>query len=145
MWRGRRGDGGAVEPLGRVSGALEQRVLGIVWELGEANVRAVRARLTEPLAYTTIMTTLDRLFRKGVLERKRAGKAYVYWAVGPRVELEGSLLAQVVTRALGGAGKREPLLSSFVNALSSRDHALLDELEQAVRERRRALKRQKER
>jgi predicted transcriptional regulator len=140
MWRERRSDKG-VEPLGRVSGALEERVLGVVWRVGQASVRDVLRELEEPLAYTTIMTTLDRLFRKGVLARRREGKAYVYWAVGPKVELEGSLLAQVVSRTLGAAGTREPLLSSFVNALSSRDRALLDELEQAVRERRRALKR----
>jgi predicted transcriptional regulator len=59
---------------------LELACLKALWTLGEGNVRAVQQALehTRPLAYTTIMTVLDRLVRKGKLTRHKVSRAYVY-------------------------------------------------------------------
>jgi BlaI family transcriptional regulator, penicillinase repressor len=59
---------------------LELACLKALWALGEGNVRAVQQALeqTRPLAYTTIMTVLDRLVRKGKLTRRKVSRAFVY-------------------------------------------------------------------
>ena len=83
---------------------------------------ALRVRDLQPdfpdIAYTTLMTTLDRLHRKGVLDRVAAGRAFAY---RPRF-----------TRA-------EAALSFLVDEVGGLDADTLDELERLVRERRRAL------
>src|SRR5271165_1702467 len=59
---------------------LELLCLSALWSLGEGNVNAVRQIVAEsrPLAYTTIMTVLDRLVRKGMLARRKVGRSYTY-------------------------------------------------------------------
>ena len=59
---------------------LELLCLRALWSLGEGNVKAVRQIVAEsrPLAYTTIMTVLDRLVRKGMLARRKVGRSYAY-------------------------------------------------------------------
>src|SRR5260370_38156704 len=59
---------------------LELDCMNALWRLGEATVRDIHAALatTRPRAYTTIMTILDRLAQKGVVERKKAGRAGLY-------------------------------------------------------------------
>jgi predicted transcriptional regulator len=56
--------------------------MNALWRLGEATVREVHAAVasTRPRAYTTIMTILDRLAQKGVVERQKSGRAWVYRA-----------------------------------------------------------------
>ena len=59
---------------------LELECLKVLWTLGEGNVKDVRQALTgsRPLAYTTVMTVLDRLTRKGGVARRKVGRAFVY-------------------------------------------------------------------
>ena len=59
---------------------LELLCLRALWTLGEGNVKDVQERVAQhrPLAYTTIMTVLERLVRKGQLTRRKAGRAFVY-------------------------------------------------------------------
>ena len=59
---------------------LELLCLRALWSLGEGNVKAVRQIVAEsrPLAYTTIMTVLDRLVRKGMLARRKMGRSFAY-------------------------------------------------------------------
>jgi len=59
---------------------LELLCLKALWTLGQGNVREVQRVVSEsrPLAYTTIMTVLDRLVRKGKLARSKSGRAFVY-------------------------------------------------------------------
>lgn len=59
---------------------LERDCMNMLWPAGEATVRDIREALapTRPRAYTTIMTIMDRLAHKGVVERRKVGKAYVY-------------------------------------------------------------------
>jgi predicted transcriptional regulator len=60
---------------------LELECLKALWDLGEANVRDVQAALARPLAYTTVMTVLDRLARRGCVERRKVGRGFQYSAV----------------------------------------------------------------
>jgi BlaI family transcriptional regulator, penicillinase repressor len=61
---------------------LELDCMNALWRLGEATVRDIHAALatTRPRAYTTIMTILDRLTQKGVVQRQKAGRAWLYKA-----------------------------------------------------------------
>jgi BlaI family penicillinase repressor len=59
---------------------LERECMQALWPLGEGTVREIREQMadTRPRAYTTIMTIMDRLARKGIVARAKAGRAYVY-------------------------------------------------------------------
>jgi predicted transcriptional regulator len=121
-------------------GPLEIQVLESLWQVRrEATVRDL-SEFFPGVAYTTIMTTLDRLYKKGVLSRRKAGRAFLYAPVASREGLEQILAAEALDAILGSFGSGSsirPLLSSFVAAVSRRDEIFLDELEELVRARRR--------
>ena len=124
--------------LERSLGSLERDVMGLAWNRGEISVRDACDALGFAVAYTTVMTTMDRLFRKGLLARRKVGRAFVYWAAASREELEGAVAADLVRSLLQSEGGEPlPILSSLVDAVSDRDRALLDELERLIREKRR--------
>jgi predicted transcriptional regulator len=123
-------------------GALEREVMALVWEHGETSVREACEKLGTAVAYTTVMTTMDRLFKKRLLSRHKVGRAFVYRATATRDELEGAIAVELVQSLLQGDGSEKlPILSSLVDAVSDRDRALLDDLERLVREKRRAIER----
>jgi predicted transcriptional regulator len=123
-------------------GALEREVMSVVWAAGEVSVRDACARLDSAVAYTTVMTTMDRLYKKRLLDRRKLGQAFLYRAVATRAELEDAVAAELVGNLLRRhADEPLPVLSSLVDAVSERDHSLLDELERLVREKRQALDR----
>jgi len=128
--RGPRGD------LGAFFGKLEARVLDAVWRRGApVSVRDLQPEFPAT-AYTTLMTTLDRLHRKGVLSRMKAGRAFVYRPRYTREELRLGLAENALDVILGAGASRRPLLSFLLGAVSRRDAAVLDELERLVREKR---------
>jgi predicted transcriptional regulator len=125
-------------------GALERQVMALVWKEGEISVRDAVDLMGSGVAYTTIMTTMDRLFRKGLLARRKVGRAYLYHATASRGEIEGAVATDLVHTMLQHPDSSSlPILSSLVDVVSERDRTLLDELERLVREKRRALSRQK--
>jgi predicted transcriptional regulator len=127
-------------------GTLERQVLDAVWRLGRASVREVLTALDHAVAYTTAMTVMDRLFKKGVLERERVGRAYVYSAAASSEQLQSSLVMGLLQRLLGqGPKAASPVLSHLVDTVGARDRQLLDELDRLVREKRRALDRREPR
>lgn len=110
-----------------------------LWARGDAaSVRDVRAAVGANLAYTTLMTTLDRLHKKGFLSRQRDGRAFVYAARQSRGEFDGGVLSGLLERALAGGTCAAPVLSSLVDSVDEHDPALLDELEELVRRKRRS-------
>jgi predicted transcriptional regulator len=122
--------------LAAVFGTLELRVLEAMWARGgEANVRDMLDAFPNA-AYTTLMTTMDRLHRKGVLERRRDGRAFVYRTVSSREAMESGLVARALEPLLKSASA-QPVLSCLVDEVSRHDEKLLDELERLVREKRR--------
>ena len=78
-------------------GSLEMRILHTVWTHGRAAVRTVTAHLVadHPVAYTTVMTVMNRLVEKGLLRRELVGKSYFYTAT-----LTAEMLAARVSRQL---------------------------------------------
>lgn len=121
--------------LASIFGALELRVLEALWRRGEASVRDLHDDFPSA-AYTTLMTTMDRLHRKGVLERSKDGRAFVYRPAYTREELESGIVARAIAPLLG-QGRTEPILSCFLDELSRHDATILDDLERLVREKRR--------
>ena len=121
--------------LASIFGALELRVLDALWRRGgELAVRDIQPDFPGS-AYTTLMTTMDRLHRKGVLERRKVGRAFAYRPLTSRHELESSLVTRALQPLLAGEGA-QPILSFFVEQVSRQDDRLLDELERLVREKR---------
>ena len=124
-----------VGTLGRL-GPLEWRTLEALWARGTpASVRDLSSEFPD-IAYTTLMTTLDRLHRKGVLSRQKLGRAFVYHARQTRPEFESAHAADAVRAVLQGGGSLAPLVSCLVDAVGDRDKELLDELEALVAARR---------
>ena len=112
----------------------------VLWErAGEASVRDVHEGLGGELAYTTVMTTLDRLYKKGLLERRREGRGFVYRAQVSRGDLSRGLAGALVEGLLGHADTHRPVLSGIIDAVSDKDRAMLDELERLVRLKQREL------
>jgi predicted transcriptional regulator len=105
-------------------------------------VRDVGARLGRPLAYTTVMTTLDRLFKKGLLDRRKQDRAFVYSPRYSRTQWQrkraGEFMAGYLT---GPETSRDLLISCLVDAAGEQDSALLDKLEQKIRRKRQELSR----
>jgi BlaI family transcriptional regulator, penicillinase repressor len=84
---------------------LELLCLNALWTLGEANVRDVQAIVvrTRPLAYTTIMTVLDRLVRKGKLSRRKIGRAFVYRPETSREAMRRAAIRELVESLFDGS------------------------------------------
>ena len=123
-------------------GNLERKVLEETWRLGEVSVRDIYRAFDEKIAYTTLMTTLDRLFKKNLLERRKDGRAFVYAAVVSQDDLDRGIKEDVVDGLLGqGANGVEPVLACIVDTISERDRELLDELDRLVQEKKRELRR----
>ena len=119
-------------------GPLEVAVLEILWARGESNVRHVVDRLGRPLAYTTVMTTMDRLFKKGVLSRRKFDRAFLYAPRLSRSEWEHKRAGDFVAGFLSEPQpSRELLISCLVEAVGQYDETLLDELEKKIRTKRR--------
>lgn len=123
-------------------GRLEFRLMEILWSRGESNVRDVVQKLDQSLAYTTVMTTLDRLYKKGLLDRHMPGRAFLYSARLSREEWERARAESILAGLLAGPRpSRELLLSSFLDVVGKHDSRLLDELEKKIRSKRKELSR----
>jgi len=134
-----------LSPGGEHSGApalgpLETSVMDVMWRISECSVRDVCAQLERPLAYTTVMTTLDRLYKKGLLQRRKSERAFLYAARISRAEWERHRAATFLSGILNEEpAHRELILSCFVDAIGRHDATLLDELEQKLKRRRKEL------
>jgi BlaI family transcriptional regulator, penicillinase repressor len=87
---------------------LELDCMNTLWPVGEGTVRDIRDRLAErrPRAYTTIMTIMDRLARKGIVERRKVGRAYVYRPNLSAEDARSQALAQVIENFFGGSKEK---------------------------------------
>ena len=127
--------------LEAVFGPLEIRVLEALWSRGTpACVRDIQPQFPG-VAYTTLMTTLDRLFRKGTLQREKLGRAFFYSPKGSQGQLLSQLAGSTFATLLpGDAASVRPIMSMFVDTIGDRDEGLLDDLEALIRARRDELK-----
>jgi len=118
------------EVAAQALGKLEREVLNEIWRRDEVSVRDVYLAFGESVAYTTLMTTLDRLFKKRLLTRRKDGRAFVYLPAVSQEEFEQGIREDVIDGLLGkGAEAVEPLLACIVDTVSERDRELLDELD----------------
>ena len=121
-------------------GKLERQVLEETWRLGEVSVRDVHRAFEQRIAYTTLMTTLDRLYKKNLLDRRKDGRAFYYWASVSQEDLDRVIKEDVVDGLLGhGADGVQPVLACIVDTISERDRELLDELDRLVQEKKRQI------
>ncbi|HWX56199.1 MAG TPA: BlaI/MecI/CopY family transcriptional regulator [Verrucomicrobiae bacterium] len=127
----------ALTPLG----TLESQLMERIWRRGEASVRDLHSEFAHRLAYTTVMTTLDRLYKKGLLRRRKAGKAYCYAAVFGEKEYREHLARHLIGMALHDNRSTSTVLSCFVDTVSKADQEMLDRLDELVKAKRRALRR----
>ncbi len=125
-------------------GHLEATVMEILWTCGESSVHDVVARLPRPLAYTTVMTTLDRLYKKGLLDRRKSERAFFYVPRFSREEWERKRAGDFLATFLAGpADSRGLLISCLIDAVGPQHPELLDELERRIRLKRRELERRR--
>lgn len=99
-------------------GSLEADVLRYLWNAAEpATPGQVNEALGGEVANTTVMTVLTRLWRKGLVDRERNGRAFAYRPLVSEADYAGQRMGD----ALGRAQDREAVLSRFVDTLSARD------------------------
>jgi BlaI family transcriptional regulator, penicillinase repressor len=125
----------------RPLGPLEQRLLEALWPLGNATVRELLNAGLNELAYTTVMTTLDRLYRKGLLERISEGKAFRYSPRYSREELHRAAAGEAIRQLFGAGGTSLPL-SYLIEILTEQDAELLDDLQKLVERKQAELRRE---
>ena len=120
-------------------GELEAKIMAIVWNSDRLSVRDVAAAVQPKLAYTTVMTTLDRLFKKGLLERSESKRAFIYWPRLTAHEWNSACARKALTAVLlNSEPSRDLLISTLVDTIGQHDPTLLDELEARISESRAA-------
>jgi len=120
----------------RALGELEERLMTIMWEGHPLSVRDVCSRVKRSkLAYTTVMTTLDRLHKKGLLARTKQGNAFLYLPAIDRAEYQ----RRVVEAALAPMFEKgaAPVLAAFVDVAAGVDEENLERLERLIAEHKR--------
>ena len=103
-----------------------------LWERGSATVRELLEGGCQDLAYTTVMTTLDRLFKKGLLTRSEDGRAFRYAPRFSREELHREAAGHAFRQLLDASPASSLPLSFLVEILGERDQQLLDDLRKLV-------------
>jgi predicted transcriptional regulator len=105
---------------------LELECLKCLWLLGEGQVRDVQEALApqRKLAYTTIMTVLDRLVRKGAVSRRKAGRAFVYQPVLSRETLRRLAVKQLLESLFGGS---EDELLGYLQGRETHESRVIEE------------------
>jgi predicted transcriptional regulator len=121
-------------------GPLEMRLLQEIWNRKHATVRELIESSDLNLAYTTVMTTLDRLYKKELLDRVAEGRAFRYSARVTQDELQRAAAGQIIRQLLSSGSTAMPL-SYLVEAVTEHDVELLDELQKLVEAKRRELNR----
>jgi predicted transcriptional regulator len=121
-------------------GPLERQLLQALWSRGSATVRELLEDEKITQAYTTVMTTLDRLYKKQLLDRAAEGRAFRYSPRQTPEELQRVAAVEGIRQLLGTGEASSLPLSYLVEALSAHDAQLLDELQRLVERKRRELK-----
>jgi len=114
----------------RVLGELETRVMDLLWEEHPLSVRGACQRLRGDHAYTTIMTTMDRLHKKKLLRRKKDGNAFLYEPAMDRAEYQRRIVEAALAPLL--AQGAAPVLAAFVEVAAEHDAKHLAHLERLI-------------
>lgn len=116
-----------------MKGTLEKEIMDVLWQSGELTVTGVNDLLKEPRAHNTVMTVLDRLHAKGLVERKKQGRAWAYRAAVKPDEIIGHRLADLLRE---GEAVSDALLLAFVDRTEQVAPRVLDRLAQVIASRR---------
>ncbi len=124
-------------------GPLETHLLALLCQRKDATVRELLDSGKIEAAYTTVMTTLDRLYKKGFLTRatNAPGQAFRYRLKQDEQTFYHAVLGANLNRLLQSAANPSLPLSYLVDAVTEHDRALLDELQRAVNRKRQELRR----
>jgi predicted transcriptional regulator len=129
---------------GHALGPLEMELLEALRRRGDATVRELLDGAAVQAAYTTVMTTLDRLYKKGLIERALDGRAFRYRSRETEEEYNRNTVAASLQSLLRSGDPALPV-SFLVDTVTEHDAALLDELARAVGRKRRALRKREAR
>ncbi len=118
-------------------GPLQEEVMNIIWRFGQADVNTVLNEINKSrknkLAYTTVMTVMANLYEKGLLRRRKVGKAYVY---RPTYDC-GSFILERISEFLSSltARYREPVASNLIDALEDTSPEEIESLVEELKRR----------
>ncbi|MFN8423652.1 MAG: BlaI/MecI/CopY family transcriptional regulator [Anaerolineae bacterium] len=116
--------------LARVFGELEAEIMDVVWDVPQATVDDVCARLGQDSNYKTVMTVMNRLVEKGALHRRRDSRAFAYVAAETRLAFVNRVSRHVAESLVEEYGALA--VAQFVDALDAVDPALLGQLSALV-------------
>ncbi|MBI2914949.1 MAG: BlaI/MecI/CopY family transcriptional regulator [Firmicutes bacterium] len=121
--------------LRKILGGLEADVMEMVWESKEATVRDIyeKLRLRRKIAYTTVMTTMSHLSRKGLLRQERSGTAYSYRPALTREDFGRRVAGEVLSGLFSGF--MEPVLSNVSGSEVNLDQGTISALQAIVQDR----------
>jgi predicted transcriptional regulator len=117
------------DPIGAL-GQLQQEVMDEVWRMGQATVADVHARLAQrrKIAYTTVLTTMRNLEKRGMLRHEPQGKAFLYQPTMPREQYAAGTVQDFVARIFGGRPERLVCQLLDTDRVRSEDLARLKQL-----------------
>ena len=115
-------------------GSLEREVLDLVCETGGGTVREICNHLSRTLAYTTVMTTLDRLYKKDLLHRQKEGRGFRYFPLTGEQSDHNRLPQHRPTTSKSVSPI--PLVSYLLDSVGTYNEELLQELEKKIAARR---------
>lgn len=130
---------------GHQLGPLETQLLRALWQLGDATVRELVEDAANQVAYTTVMTTLDRLHKKGLLDRVLDGRAFRYRPQQTEDEYNRKAFANDLEKLLSSARDTASPLSFLVDTVTQHDAKLFEELERVVGRKRQELRKRRRR
>ncbi|MBK3332444.1 BlaI/MecI/CopY family transcriptional regulator [Persephonella atlantica] len=110
-------------------GELEEQIMEFLWKKGSGTVKEVRAYLGESrFAHTTVMTVMDRLYKKGILRREKEGKGYRYYPVMSKGAFEKEVAKRVVTDILRSSPSGVAAFEGVIEELSEEEIKKLREM-----------------
>ncbi|NPA52341.1 MAG: BlaI/MecI/CopY family transcriptional regulator [Aquificae bacterium] len=116
-----------------VFGELEEKVINIIWEKKSGTVSEVREILgKEKFAHTTIMTILDRLYKKGILKREKEGKGYRYFPLITKEEFEREVAKKVIKDIV--KGKPDVAIAAFEGVLEELSQEEIKKLKHLIQQ-----------
>ena len=124
----------AEEGLTHIFGELEAKLMEAVWALEQASVQDVIDHLGGELNYKTTMTVLNRLTEKGVLNRRKESRAFIYTATASKQDLLAGVFDQMV-RGMFNDDFRSIALAQLIETVEAIDPQLLDDIGQLIEQR----------
>ena len=123
--------------LTHIFGELEAKLMEAVWALDQPTVQDVIDHLGGKLNYKTTMTVMNRLVDKGILSRRKVGRAFVYAGTASREELLAGVFDKMV-RGMFGEDFRQIALAQMIETAEAIDEQLLDDISDLIEQRKKS-------